>query len=78
MNQTQRPLVTHKAILHAIWKQLLTLEKSLSYWTIPVLPPPMNPQIDQGNVPIILASHTFMMPVTKSSHRGRGVRRHVD
>ena len=39
--------------------------KLLSNRTIPILPPPMNPGIDQGIVAIILMPQIPLMPVTK-------------
>ena len=81
MNQAQRSQVTHKVILYAIRKQLLTLgtvmkqlltiatgifeQELLSNRTIPVLSLAMNPGIDQEIMPIILAPLTIFMPATK-------------
>ena len=39
-------------------------QKLLIYWTIPVLPPPTKPDIDQWIAPIILELQTILMPVT--------------
>ena len=65
MIRTHRTQVTHKAILQAILKQLLTLAtktlKKMSYWTIPVLPPPKNP----GIAVIRLTPMTLLRPTTK-------------
>ena len=65
MIRTHRTQVTHKAILQAILKQLLTLAtktlKKMSYWTIPVLPPPKNP----GIAVIRLTPMTLLRPATK-------------
>ena len=71
MNQTQRLRVTHKAILHVIRKQLLTLSTenlNKDYWgtgTSLSFPPPMNPVIDQWIVSIKLTTHTLLTPATK-------------
>ena len=40
-------------------------QKILSYWTIPVLLPPINPGIYQGSVPIILVPQKLLTPVTE-------------
>ena len=40
-------------------------QKLLSNRTIPVLPLSMNPGIDQGIAPILLAPQTLLMPATK-------------
>ena len=40
-------------------------QKILRNLTIPVLPPTMNPGIDQGIVLIILSPHTILTPATK-------------
>ena len=39
--------------------------KLLSYWTIPALPLPTNPLIDQGIAPIVLMPQTFLTSATK-------------
>ena len=69
-NQTQQSRVTHKVILHAIRRKLLTLEmvilkKILSNRTIPVVVPKMNPGIDQRIAPILVAPQTLLTPATK-------------
>ena len=58
-NLTRNPeTVTHTS--NRIFEQEL-----LSYWTSPVLPPPMNLLIDRGVLPIILASQMLLTPATK-------------
>ena len=71
MNQTQLPRGTHKVILHAILKQLLTLATGIlnqKYWvTRPYLsfPQRWTPGIDEDIAPIILAPHTLFTPAMK-------------
>ena len=40
-------------------------QRLLSYWTIPVLPPEMNPGIDQYIASTLLTIQTLLAPVTK-------------
>ena len=70
MNQTQQLPVTHMDILYAICKHLLTLATEdlkimLSNRIIPILPPPMDPGIEQVIASIILAPQTLLMPAMK-------------
>ena len=39
--------------------------KSLINWTIPIFPPVMNPEIDQGVAPIVLTPHLLFASATK-------------
>ena len=84
MNQTQRPLVMHKAILHKIWGQLLILAtvmkhlitlatdilKKTSNRTIPVVLSTMNLSIEQRIALIVLALQTFLTPVLCTWRQG--------
>ena len=80
MNQTQRLRVTHKVIIHAIRRQLLTLSTGkkvthtsngnfeqtlLSNRTIPVVVPSMKPRIQQRIEQTVVAPQTPLPPETK-------------
>ena len=80
MYKTQRPRVAHKAILHVIQRQLLTLAtgkkklqtlatgiftKILSNWTPPVVVPMNNPRFYNRIVTIGRSSQTLLVPSTK-------------